>query len=67
MDEVGRGTSVQEGLVLAWAICHYLYHRNQCRTLFATHYHELGNRSTELAHCRQYMTNATVNEVTLRL
>lgn len=63
MDEVGRGTSVQEGIVLALAICHYLYHVNQCRTLFATHYHELGAKLSEWSNCRQYMTSATIDEV----
>ncbi len=43
MDEVGRGTSTEDGLSLATAICDYMYHKVGCRTLFATHYHELGH------------------------
>ncbi|KAI0036660.1 muts domain V-domain-containing protein [Vararia minispora EC-137] len=41
MDEVGRGTTVKDGLAIAFATVHHLYSKNQCRTLFATHFHEL--------------------------
>jgi DNA mismatch repair protein MutS len=57
MDEVGRGTGAKDGLSIAWAVSEYILNRLQCRTLFATHYHELSlishprmaNRSMEIA------------------
>ena len=41
MDEVGRGTSTEDGLAIARAVSEYLLDEIKCRTLFATHYHEL--------------------------
>ena len=56
MDEVGRGTGTNDGLSIAWAVSEELLNRIGCRTLFATHYHELSllshkslaNRSMEV-------------------
>ena len=56
LDEVGRGTSTFDGLSLAWAITEHLHDRLGCRTLFATHYHEL----TDLATERDGVINLTV-------
>lgn len=50
MDEVGRGTGTLDGVSIAWAVSEYLIHRLKCRTLFATHYHEL--TTMELAGLR---------------
>ena len=41
LDEIGRGTATYDGLSIAWATIEYLHKKNKCRTLFATHYHEL--------------------------
>jgi DNA mismatch repair protein MutS len=41
LDEIGRGTATYDGLSIAWSVSEYLYLTVQCRTLFATHYHEL--------------------------
>lgn len=41
MDEIGRGTTPEDGEAVAFACLHHLYNRNRCRTLFATHFHGL--------------------------
>ncbi|MBK8913389.1 MAG: DNA mismatch repair protein MutS [Phycisphaerales bacterium] len=56
LDEVGRGTSTFDGLALAWAITEHLAARVGCRTLFATHYHEI----TELAELLDGVENLNV-------
>jgi len=41
LDEIGRGTSTYDGLAIAWAVVEAMHDQARCRTLFATHYHEL--------------------------
>lgn len=43
MDEVGRGTTMKDGLAIAFATVHHLVVANRCRALFATHFHELAD------------------------
>jgi len=56
LDEVGRGTSTFDGVALAWATTEHIARRIGCRTLFATHYHEL----TELAEVLDGVANFNV-------
>ncbi len=50
LDEIGRGTATYDGLSIAWATLEHLHDINQCRALFATHYHELTQLSSTLKH-----------------
>ncbi len=50
LDEIGRGTATFDGLSIAWACIEHLHEKNKCRTLFATHYHELTVLSNKLAN-----------------
>ena len=56
LDEIGRGTATFDGLSIAWATVEHLHETNRCRTLFATHFHEL----TALASKLDRLTNVTV-------
>jgi DNA mismatch repair protein MutS len=58
MDEVGRGTGTNDGLSIAQAVCEDILDRIKCRTLFATHYHEL----TELSHPRLVNRSMAIEE-----
>lgn len=56
LDEIGRGTATYDGLSIAWASIEYLHGVNRCRTLFATHFHEL----TSLQNTLEGVANATM-------
>ena len=53
LDEIGRGTSTYDGLSIAWATLEHLHDVNQCRALFATHYHELTQLTGQTGPCGQ--------------
>ncbi len=52
LDEVGRGTSTFDGLALAWATLRHLHDSLRCRTILATHYHQLTDLIEGLAGAR---------------
>ena len=52
LDEIGRGTATYDGLAIAWSTLEYLHDASLCRTLFATHYHELTHLQKSLEHLR---------------
>ena len=56
LDEIGRGTATFDGLAIAWSVAEHLHDEVKCRTIFATHYHEL----TALSDKRPAVRNANV-------
>ncbi len=62
LDEIGRGTSTYDGLSIAWAVIEYIHNHPhlRSRTLFATHFHELTQLSSQLPGVRNY--NVAVSE-----
>ncbi len=60
LDEIGRGTSTYDGVAIAWAVTEFLHNTIGCKTIFATHYHELTQLTEELAHARNF--NVAVRE-----
>ncbi len=61
LDEIGRGTSTYDGVSIAWAVSEHLHNNVGCKTVFATHYHELTQLSDELSGARNF--NVQVREV----
>ncbi len=61
LDEIGRGTSTYDGVAIAWAVTECLHNTIGCKTIFATHYHELTQLTEELEHVRNF--NVVVREV----
>ena len=60
LDEIGRGTSTYDGVAIAWAVTEHLHDQVGCKTMFATHYHELMQLPERLQHARNY--NVSVRE-----
>jgi DNA mismatch repair protein MutS len=65
LDEIGRGTATWDGLSIAWAVSEHLHERVQCKTVFATHYHELTQLADEFRSVRNF--NVAVQEVGERI
>ena len=54
LDEIGRGTSTYDGISIAWSIVEYIQSKIKCKTLFATHYHELTDLENEFSEVKNY-------------
>ena len=54
IDEIGRGTATLDGLAIAWAVLEALHFSLRCRTIFATHFHELARLTGELSRLRPH-------------
>lgn len=54
VDEIGRGTSTLDGLAIAWAVLEALHSALRCRTIFATHFHELAELTDRLPRLRPH-------------
>jgi DNA mismatch repair protein MutS len=65
LDEIGRGTATWDGLSIAWAVSEHLHERVGCKTVFATHYHELTQLADEFVSVRNY--NVAVQEAGERI
>ncbi|MCL0044332.1 DNA mismatch repair protein MutS [Dehalococcoidia bacterium] len=67
LDEIGRGTSTYDGLSIAQAVTEHIHNNPylRCRTLFATHYHELTDMAKTLSGVRNYSVAATEEEGTV--
>ncbi|MEY3844167.1 MAG: hypothetical protein RL293_589 [Bacteroidota bacterium] len=63
LDEIGRGTSTYDGISIAWSIAEFIHEnaKAKCKTLFATHYHELNEMSKSFGRIRNY--NVSVKEL----
>ncbi|MGH7620395.1 MAG: DNA mismatch repair protein MutS, partial [Gemmatimonadaceae bacterium] len=61
LDEIGRGTATYDGVSIAWAVTEHLHEHVGCKTVFATHYHELTQLADDLVALRNY--NVAVREV----
>jgi DNA mismatch repair protein MutS len=55
VDEIGRGTATLDGLAIAWAVLEALHSQMRCRTIFATHFHELAGLTSALPRLSPHM------------
>ncbi|MGH9420785.1 MAG: DNA mismatch repair protein MutS, partial [Thermoanaerobaculia bacterium] len=60
LDEIGRGTSTYDGISIAWSVSESIHNQVGCKTVFATHYHELTQLADSLVAVRNY--NVQVRE-----
>jgi DNA mismatch repair protein MutS len=54
VDEIGRGTATLDGLAIAWAVLEALHSAIRCRTIFATHFHELAELAAQLPRLKPH-------------
>jgi DNA mismatch repair protein MutS len=54
VDEIGRGTATLDGLAIAWAVLEALHSAIRCRTIFATHFHELAELADRLPRLKPH-------------
>lgn len=66
LDEIGRGTSTYDGLSIAWAVVEYITNSIRCKTLFATHYHELSVLENKIDGIKNYriLVNESNDKIT---
>jgi len=62
MDEVGRGTTPEDGVAVGYAALHHLHYTNRCRALFATHFHALADMTTDFDSLARYCTDVVEEE-----
>ena len=62
LDEIGRGTSTFDGLSIAWSVSEYLAKEIKCKTIFATHYHELNFLKDSLKNVSNFQVTVEKTE-----